>query len=147
MWYVFLTDQEYPASRQAEVYHLSNLINEAIVVGSVVTREDGSILFRNTFDQRDIQPSIEALTRFFSAAAFGIGLWENAYQKLSAGKGTPPDCLNAAMIEMNASDSTVVSKGTRKALLAVENGGMRAASELDGQIQRNLKVVLTELQL
>jgi hypothetical protein len=125
---VFLTDVEYPVTLRREVYQLADLANEGLVIGSIVTRlHDGCIYFRNTFDARDIHPSPEAVTRFLSVSAFALALWEKAYNKLLNHRGEPIDCLNAALIELDANDSSLVSAATRRAILKVNQGASQSA--------------------
>lgn len=145
---VFLTDLQYPVSKQSQVYELADLINEKIVIGSLVTRlDDGCIYFRNSFDGREIELAAESFTRFLSASAFPVALWERAYEKLLNGRGWPTDCLNAALIELDANDSKIVSRGTRRAILKVERGELKDMPVLDSDTDMSLSTLLTELRL
>jgi hypothetical protein len=142
----FLTDISYAIARQPEVYELADLLNERIVVGSIVkSLEDGCVYFRNAFDERDIKPSVDALTRFLSVSAFPLSLWERSYEKLLNNRGLPISCLQAAMIEMNSSDSKVVSRGTRKAILKLEKGAKDESPVPDDETDKSLEIVMREL--
>jgi hypothetical protein len=124
-WFCFLTDREYPPSIQKQVYQLADLVNDKIMMGSIVKRfDDGTILYRNTLDTRLTKPSAIAVEMFFSTGAFALALWEHSYGKLLEGKGDPGTCLTAALVELNANDSGIVTNETRRAILGVVSGGL-----------------------
>jgi hypothetical protein len=54
--------------------------------------------------------------------------------------------VNAALIELDASENSAVSNSTRRALFKVLKGKHLHAQLNDVDISRNLKIVVTELE-